>query len=253
MKTNLKKNDWIGLGTSVAVHALLLFLFTFLTAAAPEQERLGFIEVDFGTFAEGRPVRQSPVETPEATVNEATEPPEDQPEASPPEESKPVDLPDQPEEVSDPDVVTTPETDAIAPETQNNEADVTDNEPTPESQPIRPLGSGSVDGTTGEQSGDQGEGTDEQESAPYQIEGLNRDPIRTVMPDYREQVEATIRIRIMVDPRGRVVQRIPLLKANPALEQAAMEALQRWQFNALPPNAPQEPQIGVVTFHFRLE
>ncbi len=249
----MKKNDWIGLGTSLALHAVLIFLFTFLTAAAPDQEQLGFIEVEFGTFAEGQPVQQSPVETPDATVNETTQPQEEQPEAAPPEESRPVDLPDQPEEISDPDVVATPETDAIAPETQDNEADVTDEEPTPESEPIRPLGSGSVDGAEGEQSGDEGEGSDEQESAPYQIEGLNRDPIRTVSPDYREQVEATIRIRITVDPRGRVTQRIPLLKGNPVLEQAAMDALQRWQFNPLPPNAPQESQTGVVTFNFRLE
>lgn len=249
----MKKNDWIGLGASLALHAVLLFLFTFLTAAKPDQQQLGFIEVEFGTFAEGRPVRQSPEETPEAAETETTQPQEEQPEAAPPEESKPVDLPDQPEEVSDPDEAATPETEAISPETKDNEADVKDPELTRESQPVEPEGSGAVDGTAGDRSGDEGEAADEQKSAPYQIEGLNRDPIRTVLPDYREKVEATIRVRITVDPRGRITQRIPLLKGNPALEQAVMDALQRWQFNPLPSNAPQESQTGVVTFNFRLE
>lgn len=249
----MKKNDWIGIGTSVALHAVLLFLFTFLTAARPDQQQLGFIEVEFGSFAEGRPVRQAPEESPDASETEVTDPQDEEPEAAPPEEAKPVDLPDQPEEISDPDETSAPETDAVSPETMNNEADVEDAEPKAESQPVQPLGSGAVEGTAGEQSGAEGEGSDEQKSAPYQIEGLNRDPIRTVLPDYREKVNATIRVRITVDPRGQIVQRIPLLKGNPALEQAVMDALQRWQFNPLPPNAPQEPQTGVVTFQFRLE
>ena len=249
----MKKNDWIGLGASVALHAVLLFLFTFLTAASPDQQQLGFIEVEFGQFAEGRPVRQSAQESPDASETETTRPQEEEPEAAPPEEAKPVDLPDQPEEISDPDETATPETESVSPETQNNEADVQDPEPTPESQPVKPLGSGAVDGTAGDQSGDEGEGSDEQKSAPYQIEGLNRDPIRTVLPDYREKVNAEIRMRITVDPRGQVVQRIPLMKGNPALEQAVMDALDRWRFNPLPSNVPQESQTGVVTFRFRLE
>lgn len=249
----MKKNDWIGLGASIGLHAALLLLFTFLTAAKPDQEQLGFVEVEFGPFAQGRPVQEASTESPDAAEEEVQQPQEPAPEASAPEEAKPVDLPDEPDPIPDEDRVSTPETETISPEEQNNEAEVNKPEPEPDSRPIRPLGSGAVDGSTGSQSGSEGEGADEERSAPFEIEGLNRDAVYAPLPVYPERVNATIRVRITVDPQGRITRRFPLLKGNPALEQAAMDALQRWRFNPLPPNAPQEPQTGVVTFRFRLE
>lgn len=249
----MKKNDVIGLGTSLAVHAALLFLFTFLTAATPDQEQLGFIEVEFGPFAEGRRVQRAITERPDAAREEVQQPREEQPQASAPEEAKPVDLPDQPAEIRDQERVTTPDAETISPEKQTNEADVNKPEPEPESQPVQPLGSGALDGSTGSQSGQDGAGSEEERSAPYQIEGLNRDATYAPLPVYTEKVNATIRVRITVDPRGNVVGQIPLIKGNPALEQAVMDAVQRWRFNPLPPNVPQERQTGVVTFRFRLE
>ncbi len=249
----MNKNDWIGLGTSVALHAVLLLLFTFLTAAKPDQEQLGFVEVEFGPYAEGRPVQRSTTESPDAAEEEAEEPEDPTDEASAPTEAKPVDLPDQPEDLPDEDQVTTPETETISPEEQNNEADVNEPEPEPESEPVRPLGSGAVDGSSGNQSGIEGEASEEERAAPFEIEGLNRDAVFAPLPVYGERVNATIRVRITVDPQGRIIRRFPLLKGNPSLEQAAMDALERWRFNPLPSNAPQEPQTGVVTFRFRLE
>jgi protein TonB len=76
--------------------------------------------------------------------------------------------------------------------------------------------------------------------------------VQTVLPQYTEQVNAVIRVRITVAPSGRVTRRIPLIKGNPGLEQAVMNALLNWRFNPLPPNAPQEEQTGVVTFRFQL-
>lgn len=250
----MKKNDWIGLSTSLVLHALLLFAFTFLTAAKPEQQDLGFIEVELGPFTEGRRVQEAPVENPDAAQEQPKEQPEErQDEASPPKEAKPVDLPDEPEEIADADKITSPETKTVSPETKNNPEDVRKPEPKEESSPVRPLGSGTPDGTTGAQSGDAGQGTDELKAAPYQIEGLNRNALFAPLPSYREKVNATIRVRITVDPQGRIVRRIPLLKGSPSLEKAAMDALSRWKFNPLPPNAPQEFQTGTITFHFRLE
>jgi protein TonB len=81
---------------------------------------------------------------------------------------------------------------------------------------------------------------------------LNRTPVSTPPPIYAEKVNAVIRIRIVVDPQGHIVQRIPLIKGNARLEEAVMDALQNWRFNPLPPNAPQENQIGQVTFRFTL-
>jgi periplasmic protein TonB len=249
----MKRNDVIGMATSVALHAILLFSFTFLTAAQPEEAQLGFIEVEFGTFAEGRPVQRSVVETPDATRIQEEQPLQPEPEASPAEEARPVQLPEQRPDVVDPEQISAPDAETISPETRNNPAPVRSPEPQPETQPVRPLGSGAVDGTTGAESGADGEGADDQRSAPYQIEGLNRDAVFAPLPLYREQVNAVIRVRVTVSPQGHVVQRMPLLKGNPALEQAVMDALERWRFNPLPPNAPQEVQTGVVTFRFRLE
>lgn len=250
----MKKNDWIGLTTSVALHALLLFAFTFLTAAKPDQQDLGFIEVELGPFSEGRPVQQARVENPDAAQEQQKEEPEQQKaEASAPKEAKPVDLPDEPEEIADDDKIVSPETETISPEKKNNPEEVRKTEPKEESSPVKPLGSGTPDGAAGAQSGSEGEGADELKAAPYQIEGLNRTALFAPLPSYREKVNATIRVRITVDPQGRIIRRIPLIKGSPSLEKAAMDALSRWKFNPLPPNAPQEPQTGTITFHFRLE
>ncbi len=249
----MNKNDWIGLGTSVALHALLLLFFTFLTAAKPEQQQLGFVEVEFGPFSEGRPVQQSVEDRADAAEEQIEQPEPPSEEASAPEEARPVDLPDQDVAVPDEDQVTTPETETVSPEQENNPAAVNKPEPAPESQPVRPLGSGAADGSTGNQSGAEGEGAEEERAAPFEIEGLNRDAVFAPLPAYGERVNATIRVRITVDPQGRIIRRFPLLKGNPSLEQAAMDALQRWRFNPLPPNAPQEPQTGIVTFRFQLE
>ncbi len=107
---------------------------------------------------------------------------------------------------------------------------------------------------TGEnETGDPGEGATEEASAPYNIEGLDRDPEFAPLPSYTEKVNARIRVQITVNPEGRIVKRIPLIKGNPKLEAAVMDALQRWRFNPLPSEAPQENQTGTITFTFRLE
>ncbi|GIV62490.1 MAG: cell envelope biogenesis protein TonB [Rhodothermaceae bacterium] len=250
----MRRNDWYGLGLSILLHLLLLLGFSFMTVAAGQEQPIGFIEVDFGPLAEGRPVqkaaatRPAPVEEPEEPRPEV----EEKPAAAPPEQVKPVDLPDEPE-VQDEEQVTAPEAETIAPEKKNNPDPVKKTEPEPRPEPVRPLGGGAQDGTTGAEEGDAGQAADTRKSAPFQIEGLNRTPVMTALPVYAEQVNAVISVRITVDPQGRIIRRIPLIKGNPALEQAVMDALLRWRFNPLPPNAPQENQTGIVTFRFRLE
>ncbi|GIV62271.1 TonB family protein [Rhodocaloribacter litoris] len=250
----MRKNDWFGLGASILVHLLLLLAFSFMTVVASEEQPIGFIEVEFGPLAQGRPVqkaeatRPAPVEEPKRPRPEV----EQQVASTPPEKVKPVDLPDQPE-VADEEQVETPEAETIAPEKRNNPEPVKKTEPQPRPDPVQPLGGGARDGSSGAPEGDAGAAADERKTAPFQIEGLNRIPTVTALPAYVEKVNAVISVRITVDPQGRIVQRIPLIKGNPALEQAVMDALLRWRFNPLPPNAPQENQTGVITFRFRLE
>ena len=157
------------------------------------------------------------------------------------------------EQVEDPEQISSSNAETISPRTEANPDNVAVDRPTPPNRESQPTGAGVPDGTGDATSGDEGTGTDEQRSAPFQIEGLNRVPVQAPLPAYREQVNAVIRVRIVVDPQGRIVQRIPLLKGNPALERSVMETLSTWRFNPLPPNAPQENQSGTITFRFRLE
>lgn len=249
----MNKNDWIGLGTSVVIHGLLILLLALIAGASPKMDSLGYIEVEFGPLAEGRAVQRSVEEQtqPEETPTERE--PQPKPTTTPPREARPVDLPDQEQIVRDEERVETPESDQIAPEEPQTQDERQVDETNVEATPQSPPGTGAVDGTQGADTGDQGEGRDETESAPYQIEGLNRSAVYAPIPAYTEQVNAVIRVRITVDPQGRIVQRIPLIKGNPSLERSVMAALENWRFDPLPPNVPRENQTGTVTFSFRLE
>lgn len=248
----MNKDDALSFGISLALHALLLLGLAAMTPPDPEPEPLGYVEVDFGAFAEGRPVQRATTPRPEAPTEEPA--PEPQPElrAAPPEVAKPVDLPEQ-TPIVDEERVETPETETISPERQRNEAPVEKPEPTPDPQPVRPLGGGAEEGTRGANTGQDGTGNEEEKAAPYNIEGLNRTPTYAPLPNYADRVNANIKISVTVDPRGNVIAQRPVLKGNPALEQAVMQALAQWRFNPLPPNAPQQNQTGIVSFRFRLE
>lgn len=246
--------DRTGMAVSLVVHAAVLLLLWFMTPAPIEKQPIGFLEVEFGPISEGRPVQQAPERpVPQEADDPEPEEVEETPPAAPPEEAKPVDLPEQTDEIASEDVVENVETDVIAPEKATTQEEVVDEDPQPEREIVRPLGSGAIADDSADASGDAGTGSDEQVSAPFQIEGLNRSPVATPLPAYAEQVNALIRVRITVNPQGRIIERIPLIKGNPTLEQSVMDALLRWQFNPLPPNAPQENQTGVISFRFRLQ
>lgn len=249
----MNKNDLIGLGTSLAVHLLLFLFLTMVGGAAPQFENMGYIEVEFGPLAEGRAVLRSVEDRlqPEETPSERE--PQPRPSATPPEEARPVDLPDQEQVVRDEEQVETPESELIAPEEPTQQEETVDDDANLEASPQAPPGVGAADGDTGSETGEEGEGTDDQASAPFHIEGLNRTAVHAPLPAYTSQVNATIQVRITVDPRGRIVQRFPLIKGDPALEQSVMQALEQWRFDPLPSNAPQETQTGRVTFRFYRE
>jgi protein TonB len=242
------------MGTSLVLHLLIIFVMSIMMVAATEEAQVGFIEVEFGPFSEGRRIVQAPPQpvppAPEPVVADPEE--EQQPATAPPEEARPVDLPDQVEEVVDEEVITEPEVEQIAPEEQPVEEAVVEDVPQPEQETIQPLGSGALTDEVGEETGDEGVSNEPERSSPFQIEGLNRNPVDTPAPVYAEQVNAVIRVRIVVAPNGQIIQMIPLIKGNARLEEAVMAALRSWRFNPLPPNAPQENQTGQVTFRFTL-
>lgn len=248
----MSKNDWIGAGTSAVFHILLLLIFLSLTASS-EPLAAGYIEVEFGTFAEGRPVQRA-TRQPETEVKDEVRPDVEnrqQPVQKPEVQSKPVDLPDQSEVPDDPEDVKSPDVEEVAPNTPVEKPNPVQ-EDVIAGGPTRAV-AGQEDGSTGRETGTEGPGVDEQKSAPYVLEGIDRVPLRTQLPDYDEKVNAVIQVRVTVDPRGRIVRVLPLRKGNPTLEQAVMEALRQWLFNPLGAGAPQENQTGTITFRFRLE
>jgi protein TonB len=247
----MKRDDWIGLSVSVLMHAVILLGLSFLTMGAVDPTPIGFVEVEFGEFAEGRPVSRAPQSQAEQTPQPAdeTEPTDPQP-APAPREARPVDLPDQ--VVADAETVQEATSEVVAPEQRPESESELEAEQPSDSRPIRPLGSGDPEGDDRTQEGQEGAGADETRSAPYQIEGLNRIPVATVTPRYASEVNADIAVQITVDPQGRVIGSFPLRKADARLEQAVSDALARWRFNPLPPGAPQVNQSGRITFRFRL-
>jgi hypothetical protein len=224
-----KKDDWLSIGGSLALHLVLLLMLSLMIGASVEETPVGFIEVDFGPFAEGRPVvsaRPQPQDpTPEPVEADPEE--EQQPAVAPPEDVRPVDLPEQVEEIQDEEVIEVPEAETIAPDQSQEEEEIVDEVPQPETETVQPLGSGALTDLSGELPGDEGESNEPNRSSPFQIEGLNRAPVSTPLPVYSEQVNAIIQVRIVVDPQGRIIQRIPLIKGNANLEKAVMDALLR--------------------------
>jgi len=251
MSSGMKKEDWTGMSVSLGVHVLFVLLLSLFTTGATDKQPMGFMEVEFGPISEGRPVQQAPetdqevaekFDKVEETVKQAA--------VSPPEVVKPVELPKQAAVVVDQEVIEAPKAEVIAPDKSKTEVKEKAPIPQPEKEIVKPLGSGSIKAAEGTNSGDEGKANDATKSAPYSIEGLNRAPLSTPPPAYTVQVDAFIQVRITVNPQGRIIQRIPIRKGDPTLERAVMDALDRWQFNPLPRDAPQENQTGTISFRF---
>lgn len=102
-----------------------------------------------------------------------------------------------------------------------------------------------------------GEGETESQTRPYSIEGAasSRQVITEVLPEYPPGLnkEAVIRIRFTVLPNGTVGEMVPVLKGDQTLEDLTMKAFRQWRFNPLPPDLPQDPQAGVITFRYVLK
>ncbi len=82
--------------------------------------------------------------------------------------------------------------------------------------------------------------------------GGNRVVLQKHLPKFPEGVKtsAHIKIRFTVLPDGTVGKIIPLQKADPRLEKAAMDALRKWRFNAL--NSDVE-MVGTIPLSFVLK
>lgn len=249
---NVRREDRTGIAISLGFHVVMLVVLSLLTAAASDEQQMGFLEVEFGPLSEGRPVQQAPVrEQPEPEPEEEQPEEVERPPVAPPEDVKPVELPDTDLDVPDEEVIDAPESEVIAPEENNTEEEQVDEEAEPEQEIVQPLGSGSLDPDQGEDAGDEGTSNQEQASAPFRIEGLNREPVNTPLPAFLSQnSDVRVTVRITVDPLGNVTQALPVRRGDPAQDREVLRVVRGWRFNPLPSNAPQEAQQGLITFVF---
>lgn len=268
-KYRFTKDDRFALYVTTGIHVALLIFSLLYTITLNNSTRPSYIEVEFGEFKTGQLAEYSEVKNeevsqrpnpsevePDEPVEEIPEP-EETPQTPTDEDTKPVDLPDQVEEVVE-EEVTTPETDKIDPtqsETEQLEEEVEIPPIARENELVEEGAkeSGDEDGARGDINSDQGIGTDEDKTSPYELkwEGdLDRDPMVQPLPTNSANTEAVITVRFEVRPDGSVGRIIPLRKMNPELEREVMSTLRNWRFSRLPSGAPQQTQWGTITFRF---
>jgi protein TonB len=75
------------------------------------------------------------------------------------------------------------------------------------------------------------------------------------IPEYPDGTtrEMPVLLQFTVLPDGSVSNVLPLARSDELLERAAIEALRTWRFDPLPPVFEQKPQMGKITFVFKLE
>jgi TonB family protein len=255
------------------MHLILLIFAIIYTINFDIENRPAYMEVTLGEFRSGTAAQQAEQQQEEVATrpNPAEEEPDDpnpeitQPTETPqqPEEeaTKPVDLTDQTEEVIDEDVIETPETDIIDPDTPDDTEEVEETEVPPKTEEDEQIlegvtESGDERGLEGDVNVDQGTGTTPDRSAPYDLkwEGeLDRSPMVQPLPANSTNIEAVITVRFEVNPDGSLGSVFPLRKMNPELEREVMRTLRSWRFSRLPSGVPQEPQWGTITFRFVLD
>lgn len=268
LESYLKDENSFGAAVTGILHLVLLIIALLYQIHMNADTRPAYIEVTLGEYQTGT-VAEYAEEQPEEVATRPdpaeVEPDEPDPEVPEPEETpeqqteetaKPVDLTEQIEEI-DADVIETPDTDQIDPESpqQQQLEEVVAPPQTVEDDQIQEgqEESGDVSGVQGDINVEQGSGTDDDRSSPYELSWdgeLNRSPTVQPLPDNTEDVEAVITVRFEVHPDGTIGQIIPLRKMNPELEREVMSTLRTWRFSRLPSGVPQEPQWGNITFRF---
>ncbi len=268
-KLNLTKDDKLGLGVSLGVNIALLVFSLLFTINSGQQQRPSYIEVEFGEFSTGKLAefaqekneevaqRPNPSETQPEQPSEEVPEPEEAPKVIENEDTKAADLPDQLEEVIE-EIVRTPVTEKIDPARQEADNQIEQVEIPPMAAAAETVEegaeeSGDVDGARGDVTADQGIGTDENKTSPYELkwEGdLDRTPMVQPLPQNTANTEAVISVRFEVMPDGSVGSIIPRIRMHPELEREVISTLRTWRFSRLPGSAPQQSQWGTITFRF---
>ncbi|MEX1063227.1 MAG: hypothetical protein WEC12_06455 [Balneolaceae bacterium] len=268
LKSYIEDEKRFGAAVTGGIHLLLLIIALLYHIQMNVDNRPAYMEVTLGEFRTGT-VAEYAEERPEEVATSPdpaeVEPDEPDPEVPEPEETpeevteetaKPVDLSEQLEDI-DADVIETPDTDQIDPESsrEQQQEEVVAPPRTIEDEQASEgeEDSGDERGIEGDLDAEQGTGQDSDRSSPYDLrwEGdLDRSPMTQPLPENREDVEAVITVRFEVFPDGSIGRIIPTRKMNPELEREVMNTLRRWRFSRLPSGVPEETQWGTITFRF---
>ena len=115
----------------------------------------------------------------------------------------------------------------------------------PASQVSAPAGSGTIGSSLGE-------------DVSYAIQwsgGGERQLLKGDLPKYPAGVNlnAQIRLRVVVQPRGTIKAAQPLQKGDTRLENAALKEVRSWRFESLQQGQPALGQVCTITFNFKLK
>ena len=85
--------------------------------------------------------------------------------------------------------------------------------------------------------------------------GARRDLVSGDLPKYPSgvNVDAQIRLRVVVQPRGTIKSVQPVRKGNTQLENAAIQEVRSWRFQSLQQSQPALDQVCTITFNFRVK
>jgi len=228
-----KKSSGISYSISFALHAIAILLFLFINLSfdyVPSE----YVELSFGisdqtgsSGAQGNKINIIK-ETPKPSEKEQSK------EKNP--EVKEVDLPI---------AVSTEDENVIKP--ANNEKEVAEESNEINTETVVPNsksseeGNSSVEGNFGFDIDWGGKGT--------------RKIYSFILPQYPEGVkkEVNIKLQFTILPDGTVGTIIPKMKADTRLENAAINSLRQWRFEALSSNQRQAEQTAVIVFPYRLQ
>lgn len=226
-----------GLLASIGFHVLLLLL-SLLIRVKLQPEAKEYAELSFTYLTTPLPVQPPrPTETP--PVQERA--------PRPGEPSTPVELPRM-KEMEEKEVLPIPIPEKLGPKKGAEEAQKPG---VGEKEPLEEVAFGD------EKKGLPTEIPGEREGPKFTIEGpaAGRTIISRVIPEYPPglQKEVVVKAKLTVLPSGLVSEVVPLQKGDPILEEITLKALSQWRFNPLPPDLPQLPQEGKITFIYRLK
>ncbi len=103
-----------------------------------------------------------------------------------------------------------------------------------------------------------GAGSSIGENISYNVQwagGRSRDLISGDLPKYPPgvNVDAQIKLRVVVQPRGTVKSILPLRKGDTRLENAAIKEVRLWRFQSLQSAQPALDQVCTVIFNFKVK